>query len=351
MAVAVKEAVAAPASEAWAGLQATAGTPLAHGSSALFKLPAVTSELIPYKETGEQDYMDGLVFANAQTFTKQVGGAIGGFSCLAYPDVLGRLAAIFFAEDTVTGSGDPYTHTITSGGDTETWMTIFQRLGSSGGQNLLQRFGDCKMQSFKFEAGDGQDGGALITVGDIMGINAGDYKSTAPSATVASDTKAIEWANVEGTIEVNGTAIATVTGESLEVSREYELGKGDSPYIKALVGKKGLISRSLTAFLSEETLPVLKNALYGTTTPSDNDEITTNVVEISVETIYTADTNRSVTITTPKVLVAVQDMVSDLKGDVEGGLIPLTIGGRCVPTNSADALTIAVTSSVSSAFI
>jgi len=350
MSVTVKNAVSAANSAGWLGKQASAGTLLAYNSSAIFALPAATMEMIPYKETANQDFMDGSVIANAQTYVKQVGGVVGGFSCLAQPDVVGRLLAIMFNDDTVSGTNPNYEHLITSDGDFDTWATLFQRLGD-GTHSMLQAFGDIKMQNVQLTFGGGQDGGAMIQVSDALSINAGEYKATEPTAAVSSTDKAVEWANVEGTIDINGSTITTVNGESLLLNREYDIKTGDSPYIKSLIGKKGVITRSFDTYLSEETLPILKNALYGTTTPSAGDEITANVVEISAETTYTTEANRFITISTPKILVNVQDMVGELKGDVDGGSIDMTIGGICVTDGTDPAVSVTVGSAVSVAFI
>ena len=89
--------------------------------------------LKPNKKLGMQEYIDGQRFASPSTYTDSVGGEVGSLTLQLQPENAGLYAAAILGVDTVTGSSDPYTHTITSAGTSGHWSTWWQKVGSTVG--------------------------------------------------------------------------------------------------------------------------------------------------------------------------------------------------------------------------
>jgi hypothetical protein len=76
----------------------------------------------------------------------------GQFSCFARPDIAGFLFAMLLGVDTVLGSADPYTHTITPHASAIPWVTVERYVE---GLTLIERIQDCRLQQIELsgEAG------------------------------------------------------------------------------------------------------------------------------------------------------------------------------------------------------
>ncbi|MHB8928760.1 MAG: phage tail tube protein [Bacillota bacterium] len=72
----------------------------------------------------------------------------GSFSCYARPDIAGFLLAMALGADSVAGAG-PYDHTIVPA-DTLPWLTVEMQ------RQLVERIGDCKIESVDIEGESGK---------------------------------------------------------------------------------------------------------------------------------------------------------------------------------------------------
>ena len=115
------------------------------------------------------------------------------------------------------------------------------------------------------------------------------------------------------------------------------------------IAGKGEITRSFSALVTDNTLPVLKNALYGTTSPSNGTALAATVQYAALETTYTKTSDRTLKITTPKVELKAADF--EIGPKAEGGKIPVAFGGRCLKSGSTAALTIVAKTGDSAAYV
>ncbi len=68
------------------------------------------------------------------------------FNCFARPDMAAFLFAMLLGVDTVSGTADPYTHTITPHASTIPWLTVERYVE---GLTLVERIRDCRIQQIE----------------------------------------------------------------------------------------------------------------------------------------------------------------------------------------------------------
>ena len=111
----------------------------------------------------------------------------------------------------------------------------------------------------------------------------------------------------------------------------------------------GDIMRTLSAIVTDGTTPHLLNVLYGSTSPADLTDVTSDVVTLNVVTTWTQSASRTFSITTPKVTVNPSDWILGPKA--EGGAREIAFGGRCQPNGATPAMTIVALTGDSAAYV
>lgn len=297
------------------------------------------------KTLGNQEYSDGNRFSSATTWVDKVGGDVGSLTLQAQPENIGLFYAQILGSDTVTGASDPYTHTITVSNSGGAWGTFWQLLGSSVGP-VKQMFWDAKIA--KLTQNSPRDRNAVNLEMDVKCLKAGEIYSTNPAKTEdASDPYLLTEA--AGALTFDGTVVKEIEDSIVEIDCGTEVFWGDDTTPLQLIEKKGIITRSIEAIVTDDTLAKYYKAVYGTATPTAGNTPVGTVFAPAVSQVFTRSATRTCTITTPKVNVNPEDF-PELAPMPEGGKMPIKFGGQCVKDGATPPITVVVLSADSTAY-
>lgn len=302
------------------------------------------------KEHGSEEWVDGLAWGTPGVYVNTSGGEVGELAFQVQPETGGFIFAQAIGSDVVTGSGDPYTHTIATGTTTATsnpaaYQTIRQQVGNAVGP-WKNAFYDARINKLTFNCGADQII-ARVTEG-ILAMKSAEWFTTSPTA-ADSGTDPFNWHEATGAVTIDATVFNEVDGETLELDRKDTLHYGDSHLPVCFIAGKGEITRTFSALVTDNTLPVLKTALYGTTSPSNGTALASTVQYVALESTYTRSADRTLKITTPKVELKAADF--EIGPRAEGGKIPVAFGGRCLKSGSTSALTVVAKTGDSAAYV
>ncbi len=330
----------------WQCKQSTLGTIQAANDTGQKHLRVVGDKALKgAKEHGSEEWVDGNAWGTPGIYVNTAGGDVGELAFQAQAETAGFLFAQAIGSDVVTGSGDPYTHTIATGTAAAALQTIRQQVGNAVGP-WKNSFYDARVNKLTWNAGADQII-ARITE-SILAMKSAEWYTTAPTAT-DSATDPFNWHEATGAVTIDATAFNEIDGETLELDRKDSIHYGDSHLPVCFIAGKGEITRSFSALVTDNTLPVLKNALYGTTSPSNGTALAATVQYAALETTYTKTSDRTLKITTPKVELKAADF--EIGPRAEGGKIPVAFGGRCLKSGSTAALTIVAKTGDSAAYV
>lgn len=319
----------------WQAKQSVQGTREAASATGMKHLRKAGDDgLKPAQTLGSEEWVDGQAFGSPTQYIDTVGGDVGTFTTQAQIETAGFQFAQNIGVDVVTGSADPYTHTIASGNAYGPLQTFYQQTGQSVGP-VNMAFYDALVNTSTWNCGKDQMTAHLAQA--VMALQAGEWFSTAPTAT-DSGTDPWNWNEVTGAATINGTPMREVDGDTLEITRNLGIEYGDGAASGYFIRGKGQINRTLSAAVTDNTITALKTALYGTATPSDGDAVSTAVSTVALKTVYTKSANRSLSIDTPNVVVDPSDF--EVYPRAEGGKIPITFGGVARKVGSTPAVTI-----------
>lgn len=330
----------------WQAKQAAVGTPTAYNAATVRRLRLVDGGLKAVKEIGSEPYVDGQVFQDATPYVTRLGGDAGSVSVQAQIETAGFLFAQMIGADVVTGSTPNFTHTISSGNLQGAYQTIWQQTGQSSPINT--RFSDALVSKLTWRVG--QDQLVSRITQDIRAIKTATWVANMPTATDAG-TDPFIWSEVVGEVKigVGPTVLAEADGETLEVDRHLDDHLGDNPAPVAFVPSVGEMTRSVSAIISNNTLPEIKQALWNSATPADGTELSSSIRHLSINTKYTRDPNRSIEIQTPKVIVDLGDF--DFSPSPDGGKLSVSFGGRCRPSGGSSMLTVIAKTGDTAAYV
>ena len=339
-------AIEAGLGHVWQAKQTTLGTIQPSNDSGMKHLRVTGDKALKAaKEHGSEEWVDGLAWGSPGVYVNTVGGEVGDLEFQAQPETSGFTFAQAIGADTVTGSGDPYTHTIATGSAAAATQTIYQKAGSSVGP-WRNSFFDARINKLTWNCGKDQHT-AHITE-SILAMKSAQWFGTDPTAT-DSGSDGFQWSEVTGDVTIDSTALPEVEGETLELDRKDSVHYGDGIAPVCFVAGKGEITRTFSAIVTDGTLPILKNALYGTTSPSNGTALSNAVQYVELETVYTRAADRTLTITTPKVELKAADF--EIGPRAEGGKIQVAFGGRCLKDGSTAALTVVALTGDSAAYV
>jgi hypothetical protein len=283
---------------------------------------------------GSEEWVDGKQFGSPSMFVDTVGGDVGKVTAQAQPGIAGFCFAQIIGVDVVTGTTPNFTHTIATGTANGPLQTFRQKTGVSVGP-WRNAFWDAKINTLAFNASK-DDEVAKIEQG-VMALKAGTW-TTADPAAADSGVDPYKWSEGVGAHTIDGVVLSEIEGETLEIDRKLDVHRGDSQAPVAYVPGKGEIITSLSAIVTDNTILRMKQVLYGTTTPTDAQEISATINYVAMESLYTRDANNSLKITRPKVEVDPSDF--EVSPRAEGGKIPVTFGGRCLNSGATPMLTV-----------
>lgn len=325
------------------GKQTALGTKLAYNAAALRRLRLRDGGLKPIKEIGYEPYVDGSTFPDPTPYVTRLGGEVGDLTVQAQIETGGFLFAQLIGVDVVTGASDPWTHTSSTGNLLGGYQTIYQEMGDT--QKVSLQFWDALISKGVWRVG--QDQMVAHFTETIRAMQAGAWNANSPSAS-DSATDPYLWSEVTTFATIDATSYGEVNGETLEVDRKLDDYQGDDVRPCCFVPTAGEITRSFSTIVSNNTLPILKSALYDTASPTDGTAVNATIKHVALGTKFVRSASRSIEIQTPKVVVDIGDL--DLAPSPDGGAKNLTIGGRCRPSGGT-ALTVISKSGDNTAWI
>ena len=329
----------------WMAKQSALGTKATTSAASMQKLRLSSGSLVPNKKIGMEDRVDGSRFKNEYHFVDAVAGEVGSFTVQAQTKTAGFIFAVTLGVDVVTGSSDPYTHTMSSAGSGGAPVTFYQESGASAVHNI-ESYSDAYINKLTLEVG--QDQKVMHLTCDVQALTGAEQEASAPST--AEDTEdPLLWTEVTGAVSLDGVALAEVEKETLEIDSGLSPFYGDGVSPAAIIPGKGPIGRTISSILTSDTIDYYNQTMYGTASPSAGDTPTNDVYYLDIETVYTRSASRSITIQTPKVALKPDEM--NLSPQIEGGKKELVLGGECLKDGSTAALTVIVKSGVSTAFV
>ena len=300
--------------------------------------------LKPNKKLGMQEYIDGQRFASPSTYTDSVGGEVGTLTLQLQPENAGLYAAAILGVDTVTGSSDPYTHTITSAGTSGHWSTWWQKVGSTVGPER-ECFIDSKIAKLTLTS----------TFADKVLRGELDIQCLSAARTFTSDAAKTENSSdpyfhteATGSFSFDSTTINEITESTLEIDTAMTPFYGDNVAPLQLIEGKGMITRSFKSIVTDDTLGKFRKAVYNSATPASSTNPSSSVFYANMTQTFTRAADRTLTITTPKVAIDPETM--DVAPRPEGGEIELTLGGRCLKDGATAAVTVIALSGESSSY-
>jgi len=322
------------------GRQSAKGTPATASTTTVgYNRPKwETGHLNSNKSLGSQEYIDGQRFASPSMYVEMVGGEVGSVTLQMQPENLGLYCAQILGVDVVTGSADPWTHTISSSGVSGGWGSWAQKVGSTVGPERAL-YTDAKIAKMSLVSTFSEK--VLKGTLDIQALSAAktfatDWAKTEDASTPYLHTEAT------GSFSVDGTVISEITEAHLDVDTQMKPFFGDSVTPLQLIEGKGVITRSWKSITTDDTLLKFRKAIYGSATPATGTAPDSGVFYASMTQVFTRSATRTATITTPN--VAIDPSTMDVAPKPEGGEIELTLGGKCLKTGATPALSIVVLS-------
>lgn len=276
------------------------------------------------KAYGSEEYVDGQSWGSPGMFVDTVGGDVGTITYQGQIETAGAATASIIGVDVVTGVGPDFTHTQTTSTVQGLNLSYYQKVGAAVGP-WRNTFWDARVN--KLTVTCGQDQKVMHIMENVYAMKAASWYVTDPVA-VDSATDPFNWNEVTGSITVNSIALPEVESETFELDRKIEVHRGDSAAPICFVPGKGEINRSMSALVTDTAIPIIKQILYGTTTPVAGTAVSNTVVSIPMVSVYTRSAVRSLSITTP--LVACDPNDFEIGPRAEGGKIPISFGGRCL---------------------
>lgn len=319
----------------WRARQAALGTITAANHASVKRLRLTgDSGFKAAKTNGSEESVDGLRFSNAAQFIDSIGGAVGEVTFQAQPETAGHAFAQVIGVDVVTGSSPDYTHTMAVGTANGQYQTFYQSVGNAVGP-VKQSFWDALTNTFTWSCG--QDNKVAHITEGVMALKAADWVATNPTA-ADSGSDPFNWNEVTSEVKINGTAFEEADGDTLEIDCKLDVHRGDNAAPACFVFGKGSIMRSVSAVVTENTLPVILTNLYGTATPAGAAPVSAAVASVALATKYTRTAARSLEIQTPKVISKADDF--EMFPKAEGGKIPVVFGGEALKDGSTAQLTV-----------
>jgi hypothetical protein len=306
----------------WQVRQSVAGTIERPDATAMRRLRKAGDDALGARKTsGSEPYVDGTTWGSPTGYITAVGGDIGQQVIQGQIEAIAFLYAQQFGVDTVTGSADPWTHTIPSGTPVPASNTLYQSMGQAVGP-VQNSFYDCKIARSTLNCG--QDQMVLHFTEQLMALFAAEWAGTMPTA-ADSGVDPLRW--TEAVVRIDGTTMDEAYGDTVDADGKLDVHRGQKARPVCFIYGKGLITRTIQAIVTDVTLPKLLRGLYGTTTPADRTAIVETIVQMAVVTTWTRSASRVLTVTTPALEVDPRDWAFGPKA--EGGRQEVAFGGEC----------------------
>jgi hypothetical protein len=306
----------------WLSPQATLGTRPTVPTTGTIHLRHADGGLKAAKTIGAEEWTDGRAFGSASQYIDAIGGAVGTVTFQGQIETAGSVFAFVCGVDVVTGTTPNFTHTISVTNANGKLLTVWQRVGVNVGPQS-EAYVDSQISKLTWTCGQDQKVNHMAL--DVLSLTPSQFFTTAPTV-VDSGTDPFLWQEVTGAITIDAFPYGEIDCETLEIDRKLDVHRGDKVSPIVFVPGKGEINRSFSALVTDNTLAVYRNALYGTVTMSDGLNLAQTVTYVALSSTYTRNANRSLQITTPKVAVKPDDF--EVFPNAQGGKIPIAFGGQ-----------------------
>jgi hypothetical protein len=338
----------------WQSKQTTLGTIEPSAAATMKHLRKVgDNSLKAAKVTGSEAWIDGNAFASPAQFIDSVGGDVGGFTYQGQIATTGFQFAQVIGVDVVTGTTPDFTHTIASGNANGPYQTFYQQAGQSVGP-INMSFWDALISKLTYNCGQDQKPVHLAVA--VAALKAGNWFTTAPAITdattgAASDQGADTWNWNEGVgaQTIDAVAFNEIDGDTLEIDRKIGVHRGDSAAPACFIRPIGTITRTMSAIVTDNTIPKMKTALFGTASPTDGQAVSLAPSYVALKSVLTRSAVRTLSIDTPRVSINPSDWeMGPRTGD---GKTPVTFTGDCLKNGATAALTVIAKTGDSAAYV
>lgn len=330
--------------QVWLGKQSALGT-IKPTSDTNWIVPRLTSaDLSAAAANGEEEYVDGLRWSSPAEYRDTAGGAVGTIEYQAQVETTGQAWAWQLGSDTVTGSSDPWTHTIDTNGTGVMYLTARTKLGANVGP-VRQAFVDSRASKTQWVSSQSQNVAHMSV--DLVSINPSIFQLTDPSQAAATPDP-VTWPLVTTNVLINGVSLPEVSGETIVADLGITPYYGDSVTPAALIEGKNSPQRTLDTIVTANTLIQMYAAIYGTNTPTGGTTVANVPTFCSMDTKYVVSASRSVEYVSPRVVL--DPSTFKFPPSPTGGTIPVSFGGSCLKSGATAALTVIVKNGDSTAY-
>jgi hypothetical protein len=337
----------------WQTRQTTLGTIEPSTAATMKRLRLTDGGFKIAKTNGSEPYVDGQSFASPEQFVDAVGGEVGSITVQGTIATTGFEFAQVLGADVVTGTTPDFVHTMVSGNTNGPYQTFYQQAGQSVGPINLS-FWDALIGKLTYNCGQEQKPAHFQI--DPVALKAGNWFSTAPTKTddttgtgTDQGTSTWNWNEGKGGQTIDGVPFEEINGDTLEVDRKIGVYRGDSAFPACHTRPQGSIMRTMSAIVTDNTIPKMKTALFGTASPADGAAVSLTPSYVALKSVLTRSATRSLSIDTPKVAVKLDDWETAPRTDQ--GTIPVTFTGDCLKSGSTPALTVIAKTADAAAYV
>lgn len=231
----------------------------------------------------------------------------------------------------VSGSGDPYTHTLTVASSVP-YFTFWQMLGSG----KFEKFTDCVITGLKIH---GESGKPLVITPRIMGLSPSYLAAAEATASVEKTNRFLHY-DGSAALKVEGTAVASMRSFDIDIDNGAAMIPGDSLTPNDV--SVGRLSIVVTATMLISDFDLWERLMYASSSPSGGDAVTKTPLELAGSpaglsfTWTRVATTRILTCAIPRVQV---DPFDD-QPDVSGNPLVRTVTYRAyAPTDGSTPIT------------
>lgn len=243
----------------WVAKQTAKGSP---ASTAIKRLRQVAGNVRTDRSDGRERYGTDSRYGSAQHFVDTLAGS-GDPGVQAQPGALAYLLYLLAGQESVSGAGDPYTHTITPAAAGGFWTTFWKKVGVS--DIVRERFNDCRIGGVTIEGSTGQK--VVRITPTIISLDPGEKVAADPVKAEDVD-DAFLYTEAESAFEINGAVVRGQSQFSVTISEALDPVYTDSVRPLELVAGEPEVTVGLTLALNSEGLDIYHREIYGTTTPT-----------------------------------------------------------------------------------